>query len=332
MFGELTWHVTDAWQVTGGVRAFWGSFDQDYVQLLPLCGAPCANDGVDPLGTTAASSSENYDDQVFKLNTSYDFTDDLTGYFTWAEGYRHAGANALPTAGNFAEDPSLLTFGPDSANNFEVGLKGTIADRVQFSTAAFYITWEDFQFDTFTPVSGFQFVGNANEARSQGVELEMAARITDGLTATVGYTYTDAELTEDFTIGERAGLRGRQDAGRPGALAVLDCGLRPPGLRRLLAAIPRERHVPQRHDGRLEHGDEFRSPLLPDRFVLGVGPVTESHGRARDGPPLPSSTTSATRKARLAVCRLPTTRRGAPTSWSCRPLTFGLRLSYSWGR
>jgi outer membrane receptor protein involved in Fe transport len=215
VFGELTWHVTDAWQVTGGVRAFWGSFDQDFVQLLPLCGAPCANDGLDPLGTTAASSSVSYDDRVFKLNTSYDFTDDLTGYFTWAEGYRHAGANALPTAGIFAEDPSLLSFGPDSASNFEVGLKGTIADRVQFSTAAFYITWEDFQFDTFAPVSLFQFVGNANEARSQGVELELAARITDGLTATVGYSYTDAELTEDFAVSSVQGFEGDEMPGVP---------------------------------------------------------------------------------------------------------------------
>ena len=71
---------------------------------------------------------------------------------------------------------------------------------MQFSTAAFYITWKNFQFDTFFPVSNFPFVGNANEARSQGVELEVAAQITSRLRATLGYTYTNAETTEDFAI------------------------------------------------------------------------------------------------------------------------------------
>ena len=51
-FGELTWHVTPAWQFTGGARRFSQDFSLNTSTAFPFCGIYCSNDG-DPLGTTA---------------------------------------------------------------------------------------------------------------------------------------------------------------------------------------------------------------------------------------------------------------------------------------
>jgi outer membrane receptor protein involved in Fe transport len=45
---------------------------------------------------------------------------------------------------------------------------------------------------------------NAQSAESKGIELELNTRLTDDLKLNVGYTYTNAELTEDFIIPDGA--------------------------------------------------------------------------------------------------------------------------------
>ena len=41
IFGELTWHITDQWQVTGGARVFKQNFSTVSYSALPYCGAYC---------------------------------------------------------------------------------------------------------------------------------------------------------------------------------------------------------------------------------------------------------------------------------------------------
>lgn len=82
--------------------------------------------------------------------------------------------------------------------NYEIGVKGTLSDRLTYAAALYRIDWEDPQLaGTFLP-SGFQAVVNAEEARTESVELEGRLQVTERLSITAGYTYTDAEFTEDF--------------------------------------------------------------------------------------------------------------------------------------
>lgn len=203
VYGELTWHVSDKWQMTGGIRAFWQQFDHEFLTTTPYCGFYCGGDPADPAfllgGTTVPLVTQNFSDQVFKFNTSYDFNDDLKAYFTWAEGFRHGGANALPLGGRLANLPSFLTYEPDKATNWEFGLKGTLWNKVRYSMAGYYIDWDNFQFEAFT-ASAFAAVLNGEKARSLGFELEANGDITDHLSFNFGYSYVDAEVTRDFTI------------------------------------------------------------------------------------------------------------------------------------
>ena len=201
VFGELTFQVTEQWQVTGGFRAFFQEQEIDLVQRIPFCGPYCANDLTDIEGTTAITDmKEEVDDQIFRVNTSYEVNEDTMAYFTWAEGFRRGGANSIPLAGSIASLPEFQTYRPDQVTNYEAGIKGRLWDRrLSYTLAGFFIEWEDLQFDAFTP-SFVPVVLNGSEAESIGVELELDAQINEALSVNLGYAYTDAEATADKEI------------------------------------------------------------------------------------------------------------------------------------
>ncbi len=196
LFGELTYKLTDAWQITGGARVFWQKFRSDADFLLPqseILFGPGE-------GSATGAGRSSISDQIFKLNTSYDFSRDLMVYATFAQGFRRGGSNALPTVGPFGERPSLNLYRPDTLDNYEIGVKGRIARRLNFTLSAFHIDWKDIQLNTATVAAAQPFVANGGKARSQGVELELIGNLTDALSVQIGYAYTDAKLTEDFEI------------------------------------------------------------------------------------------------------------------------------------
>jgi outer membrane receptor protein involved in Fe transport len=200
IFGEVTWHPTKAWQMTGGLRFFRQTFDDTTVQLLPDCSAICASDGVDPTGRNAATINTQIHHHIAKFNTSYDLTSTTKVYATYSEGFRRGGANALPTAGVYASLPSFQTFRPDYAKNYEVGVKGTALDqRVRYSADVFLIHLTDFQFQL-SNLSGIPATYNGSRAETKGIELAAETRLTNRLDVTLGYTYTQATVTEPVSI------------------------------------------------------------------------------------------------------------------------------------
>ena len=206
-YGELTWHPTDAWQVTVGARYFRQTLDRNIRQTLPLCGAGCSDDfdpvnyTGNPIGLTEARHESTFSDSIFKFNTSYDLNDETMLYLTVSQGFRRGGANALPTAGAFYDPDFPLEYEPDKLLNKEIGIKGLAWDkRLSYSLAAYDIDWEKVQVEAFT-AGGFKGVTNAEDAQSRGVELELNALLTENLSATLGYSHVKAEISEDTIAG-----------------------------------------------------------------------------------------------------------------------------------
>jgi iron complex outermembrane recepter protein len=225
IFGELTAHPTANWQVTGGARFFQQSFGDTTLQRLPICSSICAADGVDPTGLSTAHISTQDNNHVFKLNTSFDLTSYTKIYGTYSQGFRRGGANALPTTGAYASLPAYQTFKPDFAKNYEVGIKGTAFEqRIRFSADVFLIHLSNFQFG-FSTLSGIPATFNGDKAQSKGAELELQARITNRLTATLGYTYTDASVTDPIKLYD-LGFCGQPVC----LLTALPAGARLPGV------------------------------------------------------------------------------------------------------
>jgi outer membrane receptor protein involved in Fe transport len=197
-FGEVTYHISPQWQVTGGFRFFQDKVTSSVLNRATFFGA-LFGDGITPPqseGASGANSSQSISSHIFKLNTSYNISSDSKVYATYSRGFRRGGANSLPTAGGFASLPIYTTFEPDFADNYELGLKGQALNRAfTYSVSAFLIDLKGFQLDAFSPAL-LPAVLNGDTARSQGFEAELDWRATDRLVLSAGYSYTDSKVTK----------------------------------------------------------------------------------------------------------------------------------------
>jgi len=217
VFGELTYHINDSWQVTGGVRVFEQSFDQLFVFHAPFCPsfyyapAVCGDPGGDGV-TTTTMLEDNISDQIFKFNTSVNLGENSKAYFTWSDGFRHGGANAVPTQGPWPEAPGVYgAYVPDVATNVEIGFKGSTANgKMSYTLAAFRIDWDQTQFDTFTETYSYSAVVNGTDAVATGLELELAGALTENWTYNLGINYTESEWDKDGFVGSSPISKGAQ--------------------------------------------------------------------------------------------------------------------------
>lgn len=208
LYGELTWHVTSQWQITGGMRVFWQDVSENLYQTIPFGGPyfstlpPPAN-LTDPLGSTIASGDQRFHNHLFKANSSYALTPTLRLYATYSEGFRHGGANAnaIGTCA-FCDSPNTAYFQPDTVKNYEVGFKGTVSHWLRFSTAVYRMHWNDIQIQLFDATDS-AYVANGGTAVSQGIEAELEAELGHGWSAMLGYGYTNSKVTADFAITDR---------------------------------------------------------------------------------------------------------------------------------
>jgi outer membrane receptor protein involved in Fe transport len=208
LYGELTWHVTPQWQITGGVRVFWQDVSENLYQTIPYGGPsfstlpPPAN-LTDALGSTIAGGTQLFHNHLFKLNSGYALTPTLRLYATYSEGFRHGGANAnaIGTCA-FCDSPNTSYFQPDTVKNYEVGVKGTADNWLRFSAAVYRMHWDDIQIQLFDATDS-AYVANGGTAVSQGLELELEGQLGYGWSASLGYGYTDAKVTSDFAVTDR---------------------------------------------------------------------------------------------------------------------------------
>jgi len=119
-------------------------------------------------------------------------------YATWSQGFRRGGVNALPPSelgGSYTTPPALTRLQPDTADNYEVGAKGSISNRLQYSAAIYDIQWHNIQEGVQLTPLVLPAALNIGAAVSRGVELELDASLTDHLVGTLGYTYDQTKLT-----------------------------------------------------------------------------------------------------------------------------------------
>jgi outer membrane receptor protein involved in Fe transport len=219
LFGELTYNISDRWQVTGGARFFWQRFKDEATFLLPQTEILFGPGSGSAVGNNQFTSA----DHIFKVNTSYEVVDNVRAYGTFSQGFRRGGANALPSVGPFAERSGLNAYKADKINNYEIGIKGRLGRDLSFSTAVFQIDWKDIQLQLQTVASGQDFVANGGLARSRGFEFEGNWQISQPLSVSFGYAYIDAKLIDAFEIrtlnaaldDQTGGVAGAGSAGSP---------------------------------------------------------------------------------------------------------------------
>jgi outer membrane receptor protein involved in Fe transport len=190
VFGELTWHFVEHGQLTVGGRHFDQQFSDGEANLVYTF------DTILPAIPRHSPATHN----TWKVNPSYEYTPGQHVYALWSQGFRRGGASGVPLAGPFQESPALATYKPDSTNNYEAGLKGHFANGTSYTVDVFDIQWVNPQIAGIT-YAGNYAVWNGNRAESKGFEFDLSGPLfLPGLTYLIGGAYSDAKLTENYSL------------------------------------------------------------------------------------------------------------------------------------
>jgi outer membrane receptor protein involved in Fe transport len=204
LFGEVGYQITDDWQVTVGARYY----DYEYSTLSGI-DTPLFNTflgaGPNEINLDLERDSQEDSGSLFKLNTSYDFSEDVMGYVTISEGFRIGASNGVaacpsplpPNQQLVCALPDELGYFPDTTTNFEVGVRSQWLDRrLTLNAALYHIDWEDPQLTSSTANGNQPITKNGGGAQSDGIEVSVDAQIGERLNLGFSYSHTQAELTE----------------------------------------------------------------------------------------------------------------------------------------
>ena len=211
IFGEVAFDLADNFTAAFSFR----SFDSE-VSLKGFYGTvwwPQRFGGRTP-GEENADLVTKDKDTVIKGNVSWHITDDVMLYGTYSEGYRPGGLNRDPsTVAGFGYDP-------DFVESWEVGVKASAMDgRARYNLAAFTMDWKDFQLSRQdTSVSPATLTYNVGNARSRGIEGDLAYLLTENWDVSLAFSLIDAELREDYWINAASIGDGNPDAPKGHAL------------------------------------------------------------------------------------------------------------------
>jgi outer membrane receptor protein involved in Fe transport len=189
-FTDLTFHITDRFDLQVGGRQTWNRVDSSSEYLSTTAAGIAAGFGSEP-SSTAPGTPVNDTAFTYLLTPQIRVSPELMVYARLASGYRPGATN------NGTQFGIPLKYGADTTQNYEVGLKGSFFEHsVSIDTSIYYIDWKDIQVFAREPISQFAYYTNAGRARSQGVELAAEWRTQTGFTVSGWVAWNDAKLTE----------------------------------------------------------------------------------------------------------------------------------------
>lgn len=193
-FGDLTWHITDRFDVSGGLR--YAANRQHFQQ-----------DGSGLLGTSIPAHTSKDDVVTWLANARYKFGDRATAYLRYATGYRPGGPNFVLNDPATGLSTGPATFGADMLDSYEAGFKAETADRsFGIDASAYHIDWTNIQ--VISARAGGTIIANAGRAKIDGAELALTARPSPAVTVTGAFAYQDARLADaDADLGAAKGER-----------------------------------------------------------------------------------------------------------------------------
>lgn len=199
VYGQADWSITEALTLTAGLR--YTDEEKDQYIFHP-------NTSTGGVGAFDLAAKDSWSNTTGTLVLSYSLGDSTTLYAKAAQGWKAGGFNGeAPSAEAF-----LDSYEPEEVNSYELGWKSRfLGDRLQINAAAFLNDISDMQFSVFLEGSGgaASTVANAGAATVKGLELELAAQLSEGVRVGVNYGYLDTKYDEFIELGQD--VRGLKD-------------------------------------------------------------------------------------------------------------------------
>jgi len=192
-FGSLSYDITDTVKVELGARNY--SID------IGLSGQSSFNFRVPgPFGNNVdenlrGQTPTELSDTVFKLNVSWDITDQALVYATYSEGFRSGGFNRNGGGGSGTGTIPFF-FDSDNADSYEIGWKTQFADNtVRLNGSVYYTDFSDLQQGVLDfSIDNSTFFDNVGDAEIRGLELDVNWLPSDNWTLFGSFSYIDSEL------------------------------------------------------------------------------------------------------------------------------------------
>ena len=190
VFAQANYALTDSTSITLG-----GRYTRDEKRFDAAIAAPT---------NVTAGLSAKFNSFTPKLGIEHKFGPDVMGYLAVSKGFKAGGFNGLSRA------PAVLNavYRPQTVWAYEAGLKAEVLDRKLRANLAVFINDIDDLQQTAQRGSDFPQI-NVGSARVWGVELEVNARPTDGLTlfGAVSYNNGRYKTLDPLSDAARSGAR-----------------------------------------------------------------------------------------------------------------------------
>jgi iron complex outermembrane receptor protein len=195
VFATSTWHWTDQWRLTAGLRysnerkdALFGRTNAAPLTIWNTAANP-------PFPPTALPFSDSFLDGNANLQFAPSGNEMLYiayGHGTKTGGYVETNTDAYPVFADPAVDSRIKS---EVAQTVEAGVKSILLDRsLRLNAAIFHTVISNFQDTLFTGAAA-GFITENLPARTRGVEIETAWQVNRALRIAVAVTYADATET-----------------------------------------------------------------------------------------------------------------------------------------
>lgn len=195
VFGNLDWNISSVLTLTGGLRLMKEDKGLSYEQKVqwPAFISPALARETDTI------SSKNVTPMI---SARWKVTPKSMVYGTVSKGFRSGGWNVDNITVGGPTTFRQTRFDDESLVNFELGTKNSLMNgKLNVNLALFRMDYKDIQVTQLVPALGgggalLGVVTNGGKARSQGAEIEIAARPMSGLKVSVGLGFVEAKYTE----------------------------------------------------------------------------------------------------------------------------------------
>ena len=153
---------------------------------------------------TAQNLSDTESGWKSRANLTWHLTPDVMMYYTFSQGFRPGGFNlnggAMHAYGPDAVPQYIIpkSYQSDHLTNNEIGWKTEFFDhRLQWNGAVYRENWDQVQIEFFNPgvVGNFFYDTNGQNFLIKGIETQLAARVTTGLTVQGAAAWNHSEQT-----------------------------------------------------------------------------------------------------------------------------------------
>lgn len=203
IFGQSTWHISERWRITGGLRGTNEQKDADILTAIDSTAVSAQLVGQSFLNAVTTPVDEDYSrstsDVNWLLDTSFDLNDDTMIYARAATGSKSGGFNTVNGT------PEQREFEDESTNSYELGVKSTLlAARLRINAAAFYTETDDYQYQQAGDLGLGTFVSNLPTVETSGLDVNLQAQPLPNLTLTGGLLYMHKyEITKGPQKGDK---------------------------------------------------------------------------------------------------------------------------------